>query len=327
MDTGSTNLSKSQRMQQSSGHRSGLQVATLAVLFLFCATIAAMFIADLSYINLAAMRNAIASPFIRRAFGLSLVTSVVSMVLAVLVAIPAGYALSRYRVRGMIALDVLVDALIVLPVLVIGISLLVFFRQTTDLSIPGRRLLNGALALWRDPAAGAGLKTWAALPAAAGAALWGLGQAAGQLGNLFIYRTPGIVLAQFFCAVSFAVRVMKTTFDGLDPRVEQVALTLGCTPGQAFRRVTLPMARPGIMAAAVLSWTRAVGVYGPVYIVAGAVRGKTEVLPTTIFLEISIGQLETALSVSVILLVMACAVLLLLRAVSGASLFGAGGSR
>jgi molybdate transport system permease protein len=302
--------------------RSPFHFLTLLILVCLCGAVAALFIADITYIDGAALKNALTSPHIRRAFRLSLITSVVTMILAVLVAVPAGYALSRFRFRGMVVLDVLVDTLIVLPVLVIGISLLVFFRQTADLTEPGQALLTYAQGLRDHPASGWGSWLWSMVPTVGGALLHLLGRAAGRLGNLFIYRTPGIVLAQFFCAVSFAVRVMKTTFDDLDPRMEQVALTMGCTPGSAFRRVTLPMARQGILAAAVLSWTRAVGVYGPVYIVAGAVRGRTEVLPTTIFLEISIGQLETALAVSVILLFMAAAVLLLLRAAGGAPLFG-----
>ncbi len=296
------------------------------VLGLFCALIAAMYVADLSYINPAAMREVLETAHVRRAFRLSLITSVITMTLSVLVAVPAGYALSRFKVRGMLVLDVLVDSLIVLPVLVIGISVLVLFRQASDLALPGQRLLEQAAALTgqTDPSLLEHLRAWGLY--LAGELLLGAGRAAAWLGHLFIYRTPGIVVAQFFCAVSFAVRVMKTTFDEIDRRAEQVALTLGCTPGGAFRRVTLPLARHGIIAAAVLSWTRAVGVYGPVYIVAGAVRGRTEVLPTSIFLEFSVGRLEAALSLSVIMLLLAFAVLLALKLGTRSSLFGSGGA-
>jgi molybdate transport system permease protein len=146
-----------------------------------------------------------------------------------------------------------------------------------------------------------------------------------QLGNLFIYKRPGIVLAQFLCSVSFAIRTLKATFDSLPARPEQVAMTLGCDRAAAFWKVTLPMARPGILAAAVLSWSRAFGVFGAVTIVAGAVRNRTEVLPTAIYLEFSIGRIEAALAISLVLLGVALVVLLLMRVWSGANLFGLGG--
>lgn len=264
---------------------------TLAVLFVFGGSIAALFLADITYVDAASMKTALTSGHVYHAFWLSLVTSIVAMGLSVLVAIPAGYALSRYPFRGMIILDVMIDALIVLPVLIIGISILVLFRQGKDVPIP---LVGHFFTMMSD---------------------------------FFVYKVPGIILAEFFCAASYAVRVMKATFDEMDPRTEQVAMTLGCTRAGAFRRVTLPAAKHGIIAAAVLSWARAVGVFGPVQIVAGAVRGKTEVLPTSIFLEISVGELRLALAMSIIMIVMAFVVLLLLKTFSKSSLFGSGGAQ
>jgi molybdate transport system permease protein len=245
------------------------------------------------------------------------------MLLAILVAVPSGYALSRYPFRGMIVLDVIIDALIVLPVLIIGISVLVFFREGSDLLLPGSHLLDKAKELFSAGGffsylGGAGLML-------VGYVLVGAGKAVSALGRFFIYHKPGIVLAQFFCAASYAVRVMKATFDEISPRTEQVAMTLGCSRAGAFARVTLPLARHGIVAAAVLSWARAISVYGPVQIVAGAVSGRTLVLPSAIYLEISIGQLKLALAMSILMIVTAFAVLLLMKVFSKSSLFGAGG--
>jgi molybdate transport system permease protein len=97
---------------------------------------------------------------------------------------------------------------------------------------------------------------------------------------------------------------------------------LGCNKWQAFFRVSLPLARQGIFAGAVLAWARAFGLFGPISIVAGAVRQKTEVLSTSIFLEISIGQLETGIALSLLMVTIASVILLLFRIVSGKTLFG-----
>ena len=87
------------------------------------------------------------------------------------------------------------------------------------------------------------------------------------------------------------------------------------------------LASAGILAGTVLAWVRAFGVFGPIIIVAGGVRGKTEVLPTSIYLEISIGRLEAALAISLLMVVAATAVLLALRGLAGKSVLGVGGAK
>ena len=129
------------------------------------------------------------------------------------------------------------------------------------------------------------------------------------------YEIPAVILAQFAVSTAFAVRTMRVTFDQLSPRTEQVALTLGCSRSQAFWLVTFPEARRGLIAAATLAWARSLGEFGPVLIFAGTTRMKTEVLPTTVFLELSVGNLEAALAVSLLMIGIALVVLLLLRLV------------
>ena len=265
---------------------------TTGVLVCFTLMVALLVLADIAYVDRKAFTEAVTSPDIQHAFLLSLWTSLAATALCILVAVPAAYALSRYPFRGMLLLDLLVDLPIVLPVLVIGVSLLVFFKVGGDLagSAVGPVHLTGR---------------------------WIRG-----LGGFFIYTVPGIILAQFVCAASYAIRTIKSAFDEVDPRTEQVALTLGCTRAGAFGRVSLPLARHGIFAGTVLSWARAFGIFGPIVIVAGAVRGKTEVLPTSIYLEVSIGRLEVALAISLIMIALAAGVLVLMRAISGQSVLG-----
>jgi molybdate transport system permease protein len=127
------------------------------------------------------------------------------------------------------------------------------------------------------------------------------------------YAIPSVILAQFMVACAFAVRTMRVTFDQISPRQQRVALTLGCNTGQAFWLVVLPEARRGMLTAATLAWARSLGEFGPILIFSGATRMKTEVLPTTVFLELSVGNIEAAVAVSLIMVAAAVVVLVIAR--------------
>ena len=92
-----------------------------------------------------------------------------------------------------------------------------------------------------------------------------------------------------------------------------MALSLGCNKGQAFRYIVLPQATNGILTAASLAWARALGEFGPILIFSGATRMRTEVLPTTVFLEMSVGNIEAAVAVSLVMILAGFAVLVVLR--------------
>ena len=128
-----------------------------------------------------------------------------------------------------------------------------------------------------------------------------------------VYQLPAVVLAQFSVACAFAVRTMKSTFDHINPRCEQVAITLGCSKVQAFGWVVLPEASRGMMTAFTLAWARSLGEFGPLLIFAGATRMKTEVLSTSVFLELNVGNIEAAVAVSLIMVLAAVTVLVLTR--------------
>jgi molybdate transport system permease protein len=127
------------------------------------------------------------------------------------------------------------------------------------------------------------------------------------------YSVGGVILAQSVVACAFAVRTMRTSFDQLDPRPEQVALTLGATRAQAFLHIAIPSVRRGMVTAATLAWARSMGEFGPILVFAGATRMKTEVLPTTVFLELSVGNLEAAVAVSLLMVICSVAVLMIVR--------------
>ena len=128
------------------------------------------------------------------------------------------------------------------------------------------------------------------------------------------YAVPGVVLAQVAVSAAFATRTMRVAFDQIDPRAESIALTLGCGRSQAFWRVTLPEARRGVLTAFTLAWARALGEFGPILVFCGATRMRTEVLSTSVFLELSVGNIGAALAVSLLMIAVAVAVLTVTRA-------------
>jgi molybdate transport system permease protein len=133
------------------------------------------------------------------------------------------------------------------------------------------------------------------------------------LSDFVVYQWPAVVLAQFMVACAFAVRTMRVTFDQIPQRFEQVALTLGCNRKQAFWRVIMPQAKGGLLAAGTLAWARALGEFGPILVFAGATRQKTEVLPTSAFLELQAGRTEGMLAVSLIMIAAAAVVFIVAR--------------
>jgi len=258
----------------------------LAFVGLFVVGLLLLLAADVLYSGPDALRGVFELKRIQASLWLSLWTSGLTVLIGLALAVPMGYALSRYRFPGHALVDSMVDLPIILPPLVVGLSLLVFFTEPPFRSPP----LPGVLAYW--------LTYWTR-----------------AIGTHLIFQPKGIVLCQLLVSASFGIRAVKLTFDGIDPRVEHVAMTLGCTRAGAFFRVALPMARRGIIVGGILIWTRAFGIFGPLMVFVGAVSMRTEVLPTTIYLEQSVGNIEVALAVAILMIVLATVGLVTVRIV------------
>jgi molybdate transport system permease protein len=134
----------------------------------------------------------------------------------------------------------------------------------------------------------------------------------------FVFEVPGIILAQFIVASALQIRMLKATFEEINPRMELVARYLGCGPWSTMMRVTLPLARTGLVAAFVLGFGRAIGEYGATVTIAGSVRGKTETMPIGIVTLWSAVRIEEALALVMILTGTALVLLILVRVVGGA---------
>jgi len=263
----------------------GLSIILASYLFFIIALIGydIFYMIDGSAGNGNPILNALSQPEIRYSIILSLLSCSLTAFLSLGVAIPIGYILARYSFKGKNLLDAILDIPIVLPPLVIGISLLIMF-QFPPFSTPFAHYLPVDK-------------------------LFGME----SFNELVVYQIPAVILAQFFVAAAFAIRTMKATFEHINPRCEQVALSLGCNRLQAFSRVVLPESASGIVTAWTLAWARSLGEFGPLLVFAGATRGKTEVLSTTVFLELSVGNLETAVAVSLIMIISAISVLIVAR--------------
>ncbi len=130
-----------------------------------------------------------------------------------------------------------------------------------------------------------------------------LGKAFDSLGLNFVFTKKGVVIAQFFTALPYASRIMKSTFDYIDPRMEFVSRSLGYSMPETFINVSLPLARNGVLASAVISFARCIGTFGTVLILAGGTYMKTEILPITLYLNISYGNMGMALTSGIVLAV------------------------
>jgi len=249
--------------------------------------IIALLAADASYTSAEDLWMSVNDPNVRASIWLTLQTCWVTAILSVIVAVPTGYVLARFNFPLKRLFDSILDIPIVLPPLVIGLSLLILFNQVEIFGRSIERWLGewlGDLHAWND-----------------------------NIPSGVTYRIPAIILAQFTVSCAFAVRTMRNTFEGINPRQEKVALTLGCGRSGAFWLIALPQASRGVVAAGSLAWARALGEFGPVLVFAGATRGSTEVLATTVFLEISIGNLEGAVAVSFLMITVAILVLTTVR--------------
>ena len=128
------------------------------------------------------------------------------------------------------------------------------------------------------------------------------GKALDQAGFAVIFTPLGIIVAEVFVNLPYLVRILRSAFSAVNPRFEYVAKTLGCTDTGAFFQVTLPMARHGLLAGTVITWSKAMGEFGAVLMLAGATMMRTETLPIALYLNISGGDLDLAIAAATILI-------------------------
>jgi molybdate transport system permease protein len=114
-------------------------------------------------------------------------------------------------------------------------------------------------------------------------------------------------------AMPFLVIAVEGALRAADTRFEEAAATLGAPRWTTFRRVTLPLVAPGIAAGAVLCWARALGEFGATITFAGNNPGITQTMPLKVYLALETGELQNAVALSLVLLVVSVTILVALR--------------
>ncbi len=137
----------------------------------------------------------------------------------------------------------------------------------------------------------------------------------GKQGIAIIYNKPGIVLALLFVTFPFVVRAVQPVLKEMDAEMEEAASTLGASRVTIFFKIVLPTLLPAILTGAALSFSRALGEFGSIVIVAGNIPFKTQVSAVYIYGEIESSNLQSALGTGLVLLAASLLTLIVLNAI------------
>jgi molybdate transport system permease protein len=127
------------------------------------------------------------------------------------------------------------------------------------------------------------------------------------------FTTTAVVVAEVFVSAPFFVQAATSAFRRVDANMITVARTLGATPLRVFFRIALPLAAPGLVAGAAMSWARSLGEFGATLMFAGNLQGETQTLPLAIYTALE-SDLRAAQALSIVLVVVAFALLVFVRA-------------
>jgi molybdate transport system permease protein len=182
-------------------------------------------------------------PEIPGILALSLKVALVSVLVSLPLAVGVAYVLARASFPGKTLLDAIVHLPLVLPPVVVGFALLLLF---------GRRGPLGSV-----------LESW--------------------FGIVVAFRWTGAALASAIMGFPLMVRAIRLSIEAIDRRLETAARTLGGSRGFVFASITLPLALPGIITGALLSFARGLGEFGATITFVSNIPGETQTLPLAIY--------------------------------------------
>ncbi len=182
--------------------------------------------------------------------GFSLRMAMSSLALVLPAGLALAWALAKFNWRGKALVETLVTLPLVLPPVVTGLMLLELF---------GRR---GPLGSW--------LHT--------------------TFNYDVVFTWRAVVLALAAMSLPLFVRAARTAFEEVDVKFEQLARTLGAGEWRVFFTITLPLAKPGVLAGTLLAFARALGEFGATIMVAGSIPGRTTTLPVAIYQAVENGE-------------------------------------
>lgn len=196
---------------------------------------------------------------------LSLMVAVVSTFFIIVIGIPLAYLLARKNFLGKEVLDILLTLPLVLPPTVTGYYLIVAFGRNGFI---GRYLYE-----WMD---------WTVM-----------------------FTWYAAVLASFVVALPLMIKTGRAALEAVDGNLINAAYTLGHSKWETALRVTLPLAKRGLLAGVVLSFARALGEFGATLMLAGNIPGKTATMPLVIYSLAASGDWSEATLMVVLLTLMA----------------------
>jgi molybdate transport system permease protein len=218
------------------------------------------------------LASQLGSTAVRQALWLTTLASVLTVVLCLLLGTPLAWLLARVSFPGRSLLRAAVLVPLILPPVVAGVALVTALGRT---GLVGRPL---------DDA----------------------------FGLTFPYTTTAVVIAHTFVSMPFYVLSVEGALRSAGEEFDSVAASLGADRWTTFRRVTLPLALPGVVAGSALAWARSLGEFGATITFAGNYPGTTQTMPSLIYTLLQSDPLA-ARTVSMVLLVVSVGVLVLLR--------------
>ncbi len=131
----------------------------------------------------------------------------------------------------------------------------------------------------------------------------GIGNYLDIIGIELVFNSAGIIIAEFFVALPYAVKMLYSTFRYIDPRYEFVSRSLGYSEVSTFFNVTLPLAKNGLFASGIIAIARCIGTFASVLFVGGGILMKTETLAVSMYLNLSTGDIDLAITAGILLVI------------------------
>jgi molybdate transport system permease protein len=216
------------------------------------------------------------------ALKLSLLVVSVATAFVAVIGVSLAYLLAKYNFRGKELLDAVLTVPLVLPPTVTGYYLIVLL---------GRRGLIG-------------------------------GTIYDLTGWTFAFTWEGAVIAAVVVAAPLMIKAARASIESVNPDYEIASYTLGKGALETFFRVTLPLAKRGVLAGLILSFARALGEFGATLMIAGNIPGKTQTLPLAIYEAVASGDDHTAQIIAIILTAISVAAVYITNRISRSQVYG-----
>lgn len=229
-----------------------------------------LIVSAFSFFDIDAVKTVLSDNRTYSAIYISISAATIATFLAIIIAIPASFALSRYQFWLKPAIDVMLELPMIISPAALGALVLIFFQTAV-----GNFIRDNVIDV--------------------------------------VFAFSGVIVAQFITVLGISTRLMKSVFDEIPTRYENIARTLGATSRLSFFKISLPLAKRGILSSVLLTWAKAVGEFGATITVAGSMALKTETLPTAIFMKLSTADIKGTVVIILILFTISMFMLMMAR--------------